>query len=563
MNNLPQELVDKICSYLTIEELKKVLLLTRQFRYGAERFCGIYDNFDIEKRNAQEFVECFSGHRLSFLRELKFRPVLPPFQEFDGNGKKPCRETADEVRKRDESFTKEIQWLFHILSLVEDRPSEKQIIGRYRLSVYSPTRKFENRRVCPHHIVIGWRVRLLNIDLPLISSVQSFQIYNNYSKDTGFYFHHTYNGFKVPELKLDLRILVDLATRFPNLEYLGTRTGGFEWCEYWEKENHSPAKDYERDWPGLQRDTRHGFTSAVLSSYRKFPRSLQRAHLDFLNPLSRVLQIHHAQPLPDLVAPFRNDLFSSSLRLLCQNLRFLQLRCIIDESIFLQEDGAVSIWPNLEQLDLMFHPARPNGTWYFHAADGRGSDSVGFPVTDAHYPPYKTTELDKEMDELCEKGGYSIGYDDGMRFRTEPHKRLRPLLEGFAKAAIQMKQLKEAVIWFPLILDSETTLHGGELLELRDPEWDRAWSITYTESSCPIFPGASRRLEWRTAPWRPDPELHRLYQQIGRSKLGDELEEIWQPFPRDDEEEWSDLEDLAKGIFDKDPGCISPTSATF
>jgi hypothetical protein len=31
-------------------------------------------------------------------------------------------------------------------------------------------------------------------------------------------------------MKLDLRIIVALATKFPNLEFLGCQTGSFEWC---------------------------------------------------------------------------------------------------------------------------------------------------------------------------------------------------------------------------------------------------------------------------------------------------------------------------------------------
>ena len=83
MKDLPQELVDKICSYLRQEHLKKVLLLSRQFRYSAEKFSGFFKEYTVNENNIQEFVSRFSGRRLLYLKEVIFRPTLPPFPEHD------------------------------------------------------------------------------------------------------------------------------------------------------------------------------------------------------------------------------------------------------------------------------------------------------------------------------------------------------------------------------------------------------------------------------------------------------------------------------------------------
>ena len=42
-----------------------------------------------------------------------------------------------------------------------------------------------------------------------------------------------------------------------------------------------------------------------------------------------------------------------------------------------------------------------------------------------------------------------------------------------------------------------------------------------------MYTGAKRKLEWLTWKWRPDPQLHSLFQQIGLEKHGQELEEEW------------------------------------
>lgn len=273
-------------------------------------------------------------------------------------------------------------------------------------------------------MLIKWRVHLLNVELPCISSVQCFELYNNYNHDDmSYYFWNGMNERSPSEFKLSLRILIDLAKRFPNLEYLGIRTGGFEWCEYSGETDDDPVKEYESDWPGLQRDSRNELSDVLLSLHGQLPKSLRRACLDFLNPLSRAFQIAHSRLLPDLVAPLKHDPFSSSLRLLGPTLRHLQLRCMVDESIFSQVSAA-SIWPNLEQFELMFHIARPDGTWYFQGFDGRGHDSVGFSVTDAHYPPYKTTEADEDLDAELDNWRKVFPASTAIRFRIVPTHRL-------------------------------------------------------------------------------------------------------------------------------------------
>lgn len=78
MNDLPQELVDGICSYLPREDLQNVLMLSRQFQYSAEKYSGFFEKYTLDTDNSAEFHSRFSSYRLMYLQEAIFRPTFPP-----------------------------------------------------------------------------------------------------------------------------------------------------------------------------------------------------------------------------------------------------------------------------------------------------------------------------------------------------------------------------------------------------------------------------------------------------------------------------------------------------
>ncbi|KAI4945879.1 hypothetical protein J4E91_007793 [Alternaria rosae] len=320
-------------------------------------------------------------------------------------------ESADEVRERDESFTWQMQYLFDILQLVEKQAGKNHAPGRYRLTTYNPIRRTENEDACPHRYMASWRVRLLAKDLPPIASIRSFEINNNCKHGYEPYDPYRYqyslreNWSETQESRLDLRVLIDLANKMPNLEYLGTRTGGYKLCETLNEEEDPCSEHYEHDWAGPRRVSRPDFAAAITSCVDELSKTLRRASLDFLHPLDWATRIYHDTSLPDLVGSNPgHDPFISSLSVLGNNLRHLQLRAMIDGGMFstLSPQNLTTThtsWPNLELLDIMFHNARPDGTWYFSGSTGEGQVARGLPVTGASYPPYVPTELDEEMDE--------------------------------------------------------------------------------------------------------------------------------------------------------------------
>jgi hypothetical protein len=92
MDLLPQELVDSIVSFLRYSELSDVLTLTKKLQYAAERKSGVFEKFTIDQSSSKKFLALYSGRRLSYLRKVKFRPVLSTIELWeDEESKLSCR----------------------------------------------------------------------------------------------------------------------------------------------------------------------------------------------------------------------------------------------------------------------------------------------------------------------------------------------------------------------------------------------------------------------------------------------------------------------------------------
>ena len=347
MGRLPPELIEEITRYLPTDDLKNVLTLSTKFRFAAEKYSGAFTEFTLNERNADKFLKRYSGHRLLYLREVHFRPNFPPLwplqYEHEGLSEDEdevigCRESADEIRDKNEYFTRQVHSLFATLSAVEENAGPQHAPGRYRLLVHDPTRLIHRSIECDHREFISWRIRLLNTELALVHSIRSLEIYNVCGETKSIldekHESHDYpaaykNLFWEQQLKLDLAVMVSLSSKLSNLEFLGCKVGGFEWpdsiCD--EDGDVEPDRHYTHDWDGPRRDARHDFTSAVALHKAGIPPSLQRAILDFVNPLKQTLGADQNKLLPNLVGPALYDPFSASLRILTNNLRQVSSGC--------------------------------------------------------------------------------------------------------------------------------------------------------------------------------------------------------------------------------------------
>lgn len=55
--------MDRICGFLSTNDLKITLLLSRKFRYLTERPFGAFEEFTPTEPNSERFLAVYSGHR--------------------------------------------------------------------------------------------------------------------------------------------------------------------------------------------------------------------------------------------------------------------------------------------------------------------------------------------------------------------------------------------------------------------------------------------------------------------------------------------------------------------
>ena len=531
MDSLPQELVDRISNYLGRNDLKNTLLLSTKFQRGAERYSEAFSTYTLTEDNVDEFVEFCGGRLAQHLRNIKFRTSLPALdidtfednmESFENN---PCRDTIDELREMDEEFTRQVNFLFSTLHEVEQTGTLDGHRG-LELEIYTPTRALDESRFCLHRVFTSWRMHVISPEtLPSLACIRTLLIENGTEFD--------YDDVPDPPFrKPDLRIILDISARLPNLRVLKCNIGGDEWTRGLNVEE---ARYSTQDWPGPRRDSRHDFAKAT--QVIQLPTSLSHVNLDFIYPIHKADWIDQRLQMPDLVKPAIYDPFSSSLRLLSYQLRTMKLNVVADETLFWPADGSTPSWPKLESLSVMFHMASPSGAWYFKGPYDVGAKK-GFQIGESSYPPLETTEDDEVANWKFDWDFDWIAHRVFAQYRVEPNNQtLVPFLTAFAKAAARMPSLKEAALWSPLMFDPKHVeeYDGFDYKEVAHAtEGELAWGISYVKPRTLAFTkvigedfAAFRQMWWYVGRWRPDPELLDLFQQIGRQEHGEQLSVHW------------------------------------
>ncbi|KAF2870073.1 hypothetical protein BDV95DRAFT_629382 [Massariosphaeria phaeospora] len=522
MDQLPQELVDRICSYLDAEGLRTTYNVSSKLRRAAEEHAEQHrtQSRDLTHVNERAFVSRYGGFRLRYLEDVEFTTSFGDLDAFaDGYD---CRESADEQHHKYSMLTYHIQDLFRILKMVEERAGDRNR-GKYQLTIYSLPQDYTNNEYrCPHREHEQWRTHLTEPEtLPYIMSVQSLELPNGGDR-----------------AKLDYRVVLDLISRFPNLECLDCHLGNYEWTPRYK---HEPANTLIYDYDGPRRDTRHSFGDAIKTII--IPESLQHVNLDFLRDDADDLD--HWKAMPNLVSPALKDPFSTSLRILSYHLKEITLRVQADETLFWPQDGSTPVWPHLQYIRVMFHMVSPSGTWYFEGPGGEGGGSTGYEVNESSYPPLEATEEDKFLDAESKAWRRGLWNTSDFCFRISPSEStLGPFLASFAKAAANMPALKSALLWSSL----RWTVDRGSPNEreqfdyfqppqefFQSPRRRSGWGVMYDRSgNYPALTLTSRdpnckarELWWKVGKWRPSPQLHDLFQNIGRREHGEALIEHW------------------------------------
>jgi hypothetical protein len=534
MDILPQELVDNISSHLSLQDLKNTLLLSRMFQYAAEQYSKAYAEFSLTEENAPQFLSKYTSRRFRYLRNLSFHTSFPTVDD-----EEDCRYNAEELKLIDREFTRQITSLFSILKSLETSMCDQYGPGKIHLTILTPTREPTRGLWCLHRTFVSWRVHLLSPSaLPNLDCVRHVTVTRGDQ-------HLSYDGFDPHQRQIDLRVLLDLSSRLPNLEVLRCELGGEEWLK--NSFEDEALQQITQDWEGPRRNSRHDFSKALEDGIT-LP-GLQHVRLDFLHPLGLVEHIDQRRAMPNLTLPATYDPFSSSLRILSYQLRSMTLCVVADATLFWPADNSTPSWPHLQHLNICFHMTSPSGTWYFKGLPGIGA-TEGYQITDAHYPPLETTDEDGRADD--ERPDSSVdGEQVAVLYRVDPNEdTIVPFLAAFARAAARMPKLIRAVLWSPLTFYlRDQGKEYGSAMEDAYKDFDVSqvskylddtsppklgWGMAYTKPGEKAFdcgsgdpPFDCRHIEWKVARWRPDPELHTLFQSIGRSEHGEAMSETW------------------------------------
>ncbi|KAJ4353386.1 uncharacterized protein N0V89_005115 [Didymosphaeria variabile] len=528
MEKLPQELVDQISSHLDVVQLKQTLTLNQKFQAAAEQYSGAFEEAGINEENAQKFLDTFSSHRFRYLRRISFTTTLPAPQRDPDAGRSPCRESLEDLKALDEEFTRQIRLLFAVIRKLEVRV-QGLCPGNVELTIYTPFMDVDPNLFFRHRAFVSWRIHLLAPqNLPVLGSIRSLRFVNG----------TPFSPFKEPWRtlrKLDLRVIVDIANKLPNLNVLGCEIGGDEWP--------TPLRDEVtarlwRVYQGPRRDSRHDFAAAL--NEIALP-ALREVQLNFISPSSHVEMLPHYEKMPNLTAPASHDPFSSSIRILSYGLRRMCIFAVVDSTLFIPSDGSTPSWPHLESLNIKFHMASPEGSYYFLGPGGglRSRRSSGYELQPQEaYPPLEQTAEDREDDMNVDYVDWV--YTSSAQYRILPDDdTLGPFLAAFAESTKYMPRLKEAALWCPLrysVDDMMSTYDSEddetELVDECIP--DMAWGIAYTapgEKAFDDHPGvdraASRQLWWKVGKCRPSPRVSALVRQVGRHQHDDNLIEYW------------------------------------
>lgn len=242
--------------------------------------------------------------------------------------------------------------------------------------------------------------------------------------------------------------------------------------------------------------------------------------------------------MPNLVIPTLKDPFSTSLRILSYRLQEIKLRAQVDETLFWPEDSSTPTWLHLQRVFIMFHMVSPSGGWYFEGPRGEGRESTGYEINESSYPPLEPTEEDEGLDLDAVEENWAFEDMYGYWFRISPNDSiLGPFLASFAKAAANMPDLRQAILWSPLrwCVDGGEDDENGAFDYFEPPKKFYpeylAWGLAYYSPGTSAFkknPGEvncnARQIWWKVGEWRPNPEIHILFQQIGRKRARRSIE---------------------------------------
>lgn len=269
MDSLPQELVDRIASFLDRKDLGAMVLLSRNLQYATEYHSGAFAEARLKADSGviRKFLSVYGGHRSSYLRTVVLETSISGIHDRDWTDKggtdndgtdedgtyiypeQDCRDPEKDVQTINEAFSRGMSMMFNAVSALEKHTDG---LGKIHLVIsIIPTCGSE----CLHKKRTSLRVRLLSppSKLPQLSGVCSLEV--TVEKSTS----HS-QPWKIFDCHVEYRAIFDIARRCPRLDTLKCRLGGNEWIGNFSSQTLNESCQY---WAGLRRDSRHGLEDAV------------------------------------------------------------------------------------------------------------------------------------------------------------------------------------------------------------------------------------------------------------------------------------------------------------
>ncbi|KAF7510843.1 hypothetical protein GJ744_005943 [Endocarpon pusillum] len=483
MDNLPQELINRIVYYLERYEGQSQLPVLQQQSRGPSRFppyatlCRhwkeaveliTFHSLRIKSDELVHFQAIVTGNRCKYLTHLNYRILLPEYSE-EACGRV---ESDDEKWLNDEAFTRGIYNLFSVLKLWENEGVQTALRLELPYSnAFSPTDlRLDNKSQLKLEVAMRKRskdiferrfersfLRLLQPGLlPRLRNLQYLNIRGNSSR------------------KLAPSIGPDLAASLLNLKDISWEFGD---CDS------QPAS--------VRSDNRVTFAEALKQTQLR-----QR-------PTAEIV-FYHEVPFdqrstgPSLIpSGFSYDPFSAGLRTFSQNLTALALSAHLDSTLFWPSDkepkAVAPIWPFLQTLDVTFNMVTPSGEWYFtgprpedHEDDDPAEGIIGDDSSDSNYTNYRE-------------------HGDPVT--------INQLLAALAKAVQKMPVLEH------FMLTSELGYGKGKYhISYHAPGRSADWGDENDDDL------RVRRVYYEVgAVWRPDEEIMQGLRGAGREKFGKEV----------------------------------------
>ncbi|OTA66756.1 hypothetical protein K449DRAFT_239300 [Hypoxylon sp. EC38] len=329
MDNLPEEIINIIASFLSGRPLAPLAILSRRWQRVVERYTFSRLHIDSRDEDMESFARIVTPIRRAYIRYLKFAVVLP----FSGS-------KNTEMQHYNEAFTGAMYRLFQLLArekpgdVNEETDACDMTLEIGEVKDYGEKRRFRHRFELLHD----------GRQLPEVNRVSRLVFHRG-----------PMDHMKV----ITLRTAVDLAQRLPYLRSIDIIAGDLELTGPAGQDNPWHLKD------------REALAAAVVES--NFPSHLQYCRdvhlsLEWQDPF--MLSMNPRFVFPNCVNPLSYEVLGSAMRTWSHNLTSLDISGVFDGSLFWPSEHELSLmpaspWPRLRYFHAWLGMTTPTGAWYF------------------------------------------------------------------------------------------------------------------------------------------------------------------------------------------------------